>query len=378
MAKVSTVKKISLKPTTKVKTQRTPRAVSKSLDIKAYGPEPVDISGRFFATVLNWYNYMHEPDETRQWLFDYMKNAGYTKQDIAAARRFPKNQVSRTTCTLARILYNGNELPGDTMDRFVARMKQIIEGGYSVKEDTETATAEANAKPELTIQERTQAKTRLLIAACEEAIDLDNRLNIYEWLQGKEATSQAATAIGDYYAKWISDFEYEDEFETRADKKVRLEKLKYWTQFVYDCERFVGNKKVAKVRKPREKKAKPAVDQVKNLKYQKEYPPLKIVSVNPTEIIGATQVWAYNTKYRKLTRYDASGPSGIQVKGASITSFDVEKSSTKSLRKPEATIQSLLGAGKIALRKIMDDVKTNESKPTGRINSDTILLRIIR
>jgi hypothetical protein len=26
----------------------------------------------------------------------------------------------------------------------------------------------------------------------------------------------------------------------------------------------------------------------------------------------------------------------------------------------------------------MDDVKTNESKPTGRINSDTILLRIIR
>jgi hypothetical protein len=257
-------------------------------------------------------------------------------------------------------------------------MKQIIEGGYSVKEDTETATAEANAKPELTIQERTQAKTRLLIAACEEAIDLDNRLNIYEWLQGKEATSQAATAIGDYYAKWISDFEYEDEFETRADKKVRLEKLKYWTQFVYDCERFVGNKKVAKVRKPREKKAKPAVDQVKNLKYQKEYPPLKIVSVNPTEIIGATQVWAYNTKYRKLTRYDASGPSGIQVKGASITSFDVEKSSTKSLRKPEATIQSLLGAGKIALRKIMDDVKTNESKPTGRINSDTILLRIIR
>jgi hypothetical protein len=26
----------------------------------------------------------------------------------------------------------------------------------------------------------------------------------------------------------------------------------------------------------------------------------------------------------------------------------------------------------------MDDVKTNESKPTGRINTDTILLRIIR
>jgi hypothetical protein len=263
------------------------------------------------------------------------------------------------------------------MDRFVARIKEIVAGGYTVKDDADAAVV-VNSKPELTIQERTQAKTQQLISACEEAIDLDPQLNIYEWLQGKEATSQAATAICDYYSKWIKDFEYDDGFESRTQKKARLEKLKYWTQFVYDCERFVGNKKVAKVRKPREKKAKPAIDLVKGLKYQKEFPPLKIVSVNPTEIIGAVQVWTYNTKYKKLTRYDASGPSGIQVKGASITSFDAEKSSTKSLRKPEVTIQSLLGAGKVALRKIMDDVKTNESKPTGRINTDTILLRIIR
>jgi hypothetical protein len=377
MAKVSTAKKISLKPTAKAKQPRASRTVSKSVDLKAYGPEPVDIKGRFFASVLNWYNYMHDPDETRPWLFDYMKSVGYTKQDIAAARRYPKNQISRTTCTLARILYNGNELPGETMDRFVARIKEIVAGGYTVKDDADAAVV-VNSKPELTIQERTQAKTQQLISACEEAIDLDPHLNIYEWLQGKEATSQAATAICDYYSKWIKDFEYDDGFESRIQKKARLEKLKYWTQFVYDCERFVGNKKVAKVRKPREKKAKPAIDLVKGLKYQKEFPPLKIVSVNPTEIIGAVQVWTYNTKYKKLTRYDASGPSGIQVKGASITSFDVEKSSTKSLRKPEVTIQSLLGAGKVALRKIMDDVKTNESKPTGRINTDTILLRIIR
>ena len=379
MAKVSSVRKISLNPSKKAKTPRVSRTVSKAVDLKSYGPEPVDITGRFFVTVLNWYNYMHEQDETRPWLFDYMKSAGYTKQDIAAARRYPKNQISRTTCALARILYNGNELPSKTMDRFVARLAEIVAGGHSVKEDIEVTTEEAtNTKPELTIQERTQSKTRLLITACEESIDLDPQLNIYEWLQGKEATAQAATAIRDYYAKWIDDFEYEDEFETRADKKVRLEMLKYWTQFVADCERYVGNKKVTKVRKPREKKTKPAIDQVRNLKYQKEFPPLKIVSVNPTEIIGATQVWAYNTKYRKLTRYDASGPVGIQVKGASLTLFDVETSLTKSLRKPEATIQSLLGAGKVALRKIMDDLKSNESSPTGRINTDTILLRIIR
>jgi hypothetical protein len=377
MAKAPTARKISIKPGAKPKPQRRSGAVSKSMDLKVYGPEPVDISGRFFATVLNWYNYMHEPDETKPWLFDYMKQAEYSKQDIAAAKRYPKNQISRTTCTLARILYNGNELPDGVMGRFVTCINEIVAGGHTIKDDVETTVVVTSSR-EMTIQQRTHAKARLLITECEEAIDLDPQLNIYTWLQGKEATAQAATAICDYYSKWVKDFEYEDEFESRAEKKIRLERLKYWTQFVYDCDRYIGNKKVTKVRKPREKKTKPAVDLVKNLKYQKEFPPLKIVSVNPTEIIGATQVWAYNTKYRKLTRYDASGPSGIQVKGASLTSFDAEKSSTKSLRKPGETIQSLLGAGKIALRKIMDDVKTNESKPTGRINTDTILLRIIR
>jgi len=66
------------------------------------------------------------------------------------------------------------------------------------------------------------------------------------------------------------------------------------------------------------------------------------------------------------------------VKGTTLIGFDVEKSSTKTLRKPEATIQSLLSAGKVAIRKFMDELKTLETKPNGRINSDTILLRVIK
>ena len=374
MARPTVSRRLTTKP--KATKGRSSRTVTKSLDLKAYGPEPVEVTESNFMFALNWYNYMYEPDETREWLFDYVKKAGLSKQDMAALRRYPKNSISRTVCTLARILYNGNTLPSTTMQRFESDLSSIISKGHSMKPDV--SQENVVVKPTLSIQERTQAKVQQLLSECEEAIDQDPQLNIYEWLKGKEATSQAATAICNHYSRWISDFEYEDEFELRTTKKVRLERLQYWTQFAHDCERYVGNKKVAKVRKPREKKTKPAIDQVKNLKYQKEFPPLKIASVNPTEIIGATQVWAYNTKYRKLTRYDASGPAGIQVKGASLTSFDVETSLTKSLRKPEATIQSLLGAGKIALRKIMDELKTNESKPTGRINTDTILLRIIR
>ena len=212
---------------------------------------------------------------------------------------------------------------------------------------------------------------------CEEAIDSNPALNIYEWLKGKEATVQAANAIRDFYAKWLPDFE-EDEFDTRAEKKQRAEQKKYWEGFIADCDRYCGNKKATKIRKPREKKVKSAVDQVSKMKFQKEFPPLKIVSVNPAEMIGASQVWTYNTKYKKLTRYDAAGPKGIQVKGTTLIGYDEEKSLTKSVRKPEVTIQQLLSAGKVALRNILTDLKTNETKPNGRINTDTIILRVIK
>jgi len=154
--------------------------------------------------------------------------------------------------------------------------------------------------------------------------------------------------------------------------------INFWQSFFSDIERYVNNKKVTKVRKPREKKAKSAVDLVKNLKYQKEEPSLKIVSVHPTELVGCAQLWTYNTKYKKLSRYDSVGPAGIQVKGTTLIGYDVETSMSKGLRKPEASIQALLGAGKVSLRKLMDEIKTVESKPNGRINQDTILLRVIK
>lgn len=350
------------------------RAVVKTIDDKYYGPEPTDISIKGFAEALNWYNYMYEPEETRPWLFDYLKKFEYSKSDVAAIRKLPKYKVTKTLCSVARILLNGNQLPEKNMEYFNNTLNELISAGHQQKEKLEDDTTE---KVVVSIQDRVRAKANQLLTECEEAIDQDPRLNIYEWLKGKEANSQAATMIRDFYAKWLPDFE-EDEFDTRQQKKFRAEQKKYWEAFVADCDRYIGNKKVTKVRKPREKKQRSAIDLVKGLKFQKEFPPLKIVSVTPTDVIGSQQVWAYNTKTRKLTRYDASGPSGIQVKGTTLIGYDVETSLTKSLRKPDITIPSLLKAGKVLLRKFMDDIKTNPSIPSGRINTDTILLRVIR
>lgn len=366
------LKKISTK--VKVVKIRKPRSVVKSIDDKYYGSEPIDITKKGLGDALNWYNYMFDQDEVRDWIFEYMKRNDFSKSDIAAVKRLPKYKITKTSCAVARIIMNGNTLDQAVLDRLNTSIAGYIAEGNQIKEEVKSSSDDKSGP---TIQERTQHKIQQLITDCEEAIDNDSALNIYEWLKGKEATVQAANAIRDFYAKWLGDFE-EDEFDTRADKKRRAEQKKYWEAFVADCDRYCGNKKATKVRKPREKKVKSAVDQVSKLKYQKEFPPLKIVSVNPAEIIGCNQLWTYNTKYKKLSRFDASGPNGIQVKGTTLIGFDVEKSLTKSVRKPEVTIQNLLSAGKVALRTIMDDLKTNVTQPNGRINTDTIILRVIK
>ena len=357
----------------KAKPKGKSRSQLKSIDDKYYGSEPLNVDGndeRALSVAFNWYNYMHDVPQAKKWLLEYLKREKRSQKVITEIRQAPDWKTSTTAGWMARMMMNGTVFNASYMTRFEERIQLNALAGVKDEEPV----VKTNV---ISIQDRTQAKIKQLICELEEALDGDSKLDIYQWLTGKQPTAQAVAAIRDYYAKCADDHE-PDEFDTRAEKKARLELKKYWEDFILSVDRYLGNKKAVKIRKPREKKVKSAVDQIKNLKFQKDFPALKIVSVNPAEIIGCKQLWTYNTKYKKLTRYDAAGPNGIQVKGTTLIGYDVETSVSKSLRKPDISIQSLLGAGKVALRTFIEDIKTNQTNPNGRINPDTILLRVIK
>ena len=360
---------MAIKIKTKAKPKQISRSAIKSLDDKAYGPEPIQIAS--FSDALNWYNYMSTEDQSRDWFFTYVKKH-YAKSDVAALRKLPKYKISKTLGSVARIILNGNELPQKNMDYLDNSVKDLVSMASAIREEVEE-----KPKQTVTIQDRVQAKIYQLITDCEEAIDTNPDLNIYDWLVAKETSPQAASAIREYYSNHAGDHE-PDEYDTPAMKKTRAKLKKYWEEFVLLIDRYINNKKAVKVRKPREKKVKSAVDLVKNLKFRKEDSSLKIVSVHPAEIIGCQQLWVYNTKYRKLTQYLAVGPAGIQVKGTTLTGWDTESSTSKTLRKPEESLTALLSAGKVTLRSFISNIKTAESKPNGRINQECILVRVIK
>jgi hypothetical protein len=115
---------------------------------------------------------------------------------------------------------------------------------------------------------------------------------------------------------------------------------------------------------------------VSKMKYAKTHEPLKLVSVNPEDIIGAKELWIFNTKTRKLGKYVAAEYQDLSVKGTSIIGFDENNSVQKTLRKPEEQLKEFKAAGKVALRKFLEDIKAVDIKLNGRINEDTVLLKV--
>ena len=70
--------------------------------------------------------------------------------------------------------------------------------------------------------------------------------------------------------------------------------------------------------------------------------------------------------------------SGLAVKGSTLLNINEQETKSKKLRKPEVTVPEVMTAGKVPLRKVFDSLSTGFLKTNGRINKDTILLRVVK
>jgi hypothetical protein len=202
-------------------------------------------------------------------------------------------------------------------------------------------------------------------------------------LKGKDAKAAHARVIRDQYAKDLAELEelasgqadeqLREAYSHRSKKQIR-KLIDFYTEVNSACTMLMQESKIN--RKPRAKKVVPADKIVAKLKYKKTDEPLKLVSVNPADILGSKELWVYNTKTRKLGKYVAAEYQELSVKGASITGFSEMLSIQKTLRKPVDQLKEFKSAGKVQLRKFLDDIKATDTKMNGRLNEETILLKV--
>ena len=58
--------------------------------------------------------------------------------------------------------------------------------------------------------------------------------------------------------------------------------------------------------------------------------------------------------------------------------FDAKISVAKTVRKPEIVMKKFMAAGKVALRTWLDEIKATPVVLNGRLNADTLLLKVAK
>lgn len=104
----------------------------------------------------------------------------------------------------------------------------------------------------------------------------------------------------------------------------------------------------------------------------KEFAELNLKSCRPEHILAASELWVYNTKYRRIQVYKAE-LDVLGVKGTTIIGFSLKDSMSYTLRKPEEFFKSA-SISKRALNAAIKKLTTKPSTPNGRINEECILL----
>jgi hypothetical protein len=366
------------------------KSTQKSLDVIYMGKEP-DLSKGVksqseIIQAWNWYNYFHDSDKAKEYVLTYLKAAKADKEAIKNVSRIPSHNLNSIGWT-CRILSNGGKLPKELVERTFTRLGALTK--QEAKNPEQDPVTSVEVKPVISIQERVANRTSELIGDLEEQIDSflndpTHSFKVSDWLRQKDVKPTIAQHIAEYYKPLYSELfdaiAGKDEDLKEGYKRWKKPQLKAYMELVKSIVSESESRSVIvkAVRKPRKKKEKPAAVIVAKVKYKESDDELGLVSESPTQILGSNQIWVFNTKYRTLSVYNAMGPAGLGVKGTSLIGYDEKTSITKKLRKPKEQISTLTQGGKIVLRKFMDDVKCKPKEASGRINTDTIIVRIIK
>lgn len=361
-----------------------------------------DTFHRFFKKAMDWYRLESDIKTYKPVVVKWMESVGCTKADIVAFKKVKDSRINSTMGAVAACLNRGMQPQRadfnqgrDTAAWLRAEIVKVLaEGKDDVDPDVAAAEKEAAKKEVYTpsIQERLREVALGMTEEIEKAYesfqtDPENfdpkAFKVLNLLKSQQAKAAHARIIKEFYARDLAELEelasgnadeqLKEGYSHRSKKQIK-NFIAFLTEVKTACEMLAQEAKVN--RAPRAKKAVPAEKVVGKMKYLKTNEPLKLVSINPADILGAKELWVFNIKTRKLGRYIASEFADLGVKGTTITGFDEFKSIQKTIRKPEEKLKEFKAAGKVALRKFLDDINATDTKMNGRINEDTLLLKV--
>lgn len=207
--------------------------------------------------------------------------------------------------------------------------------------------------------------------------------SMYEELLKENASTYTAKAALDYYNKQRLELEELIKSKTpilveayshmsKADQKAFFA---FYERIVSDVKKYMLSKKAQ--RKPQAPRVKSADKQVAKVQYCKASADYKLTSIDPINIIGMHRLYAFNIKDRTVIEYTTDEITGFQINGTTIKNFDPENSRAIRLRKPEEALIIFQTKTWRQIDKYWKTLTTKTTVPNGRLNKDTVLLRVL-
>ena len=331
------------------------------------------------GTALVWYTDHTDDKKRRKFALEYFAKLG-RKQEVLALNKASDYDV-RQIGIMCRLITTGNILSEQHMALLESLVTILVAKHKTVKEITKVVDAPVNT---VSIQDRMEEKAHDLAGEIEAAIDdfvlnKSSTFSTKNYLLSNEVSAPVAKRIGELFhglrAELLEVIAGDDEQLVEGYSNFTKREMKKFLEFVNniitDCEQQVQTAKAS--RAPRKRKPQSPTKLVSKMKFLKEFTDLELKSVKPETIIGSTEVWYYNTKYRRVGVYKGEGGNPLSVKGTTIIGFDVKESQQMTLRKPEEFFKGL-ALGKRALNNALKKLTTKPSVPNGRINEECILL----
>ena len=277
----------------------------------------------------------------------------------------------------------------DFLSHLFDKMIPLIEKGKIIYKEKQ---AERKAKSNIiTISPQEKLVNKINNTIMQELLELEDKwidgdeatINIYDRFKYHGLTNTAISHVKPMIEGWLLD--YEDAYHKRCDQAVEgyshlkrstlNQRIKICTSMLEDLERIRSATKAS--RNVKIKRPKSVDKQVAKVQYKKEDNDFKIVSINPIQIPTKTRLYAFNTKSKMVIEYVTESPNGFEISGSTIKNISTGLSRTVCLRKPLDFLPTVLQKTPKQINDAWETLKTKTKVPNGRINKDTILLRVL-
>ena len=352
-------------------------------EVKYLGDEPIWLKDQpnepNIVYAYNWYRAALEPKVARLILQDYMRYVGFPESDVTAIEYVEDWKFEVTNLpALARMVQRGMTPNARQKERLEVEIPLLVEYGRARYIVVHESAKRVKVKVTPVAPKDPAGDAMAMIESALDtgsAVDASGILKMHQPRPAdlKNDTERMARLVEEVtHALDRTDDQCVEAYRSYSKKQLR-DLLARYAGVLQAINLYCS----ANIKPPTVRKVRPKSPEklVAKMRYLDKFDELGLVSIDPKEIVGATEVLLYNVARRYVYRYVAPLGSKLSVRRSVIEGYDPAQSFRKKIKPTSDVLKRLTSGGIKSVAKTFEAIKTKPAEVNGVVNSQTLILR---